>query len=254
MELIKSEQFYRREHGQSETGLVTSVNRLATCVSDENCPDPDTAIDAVRGAVAAAHEAEHRIAGQKERLVHFERLALTDELTGLLNRRGFEDAIRRTMLGAKRYNEKGVLIFIDLDGFKPVNDTHGHAAGDAVLSRVAELLNENVRGTDFTGRLGGDEFAILLTRSGWQDGLKRAESFDGLINGARVHWLGKPITVRASFGFQTYGPDDDLAELMKCADGAMYASKRARAQAGPQPQPRPRPRSMSRPRPRLASA
>ena len=54
MELIKRDQFYRRQHGQSETGLVTSVNRLATCVTDEHCPDPDTAIDAVRGAAAAA--------------------------------------------------------------------------------------------------------------------------------------------------------------------------------------------------------
>ena len=233
MELIKSEQFYRHDHGRSESGLVTSVNRLAVCVTEDACPDPDTAIDAVRGAITAAHEAEHRIAGQKERLAHFERLALTDELTGLLNRRGFEDAIRRTMLGAKRYNEKGVLIFIDLDGFKPVNDTHGHAAGDKVLIRVAELLNENVRGTDFTGRLGGDEFAILLTRSGWQDGLKRAEAFDALINAASVDWHGEAIAIAASFGVQTYGPEDDLSEILKSADDAMYAAKRARAVTGP---------------------
>ena len=235
MELIKSEQFYRRQHGHSETGLVTSVNRLATCVTDDAGRDPDTAIDAVRGALSAAHQAEHRIAGQKERLAHFERLALTDELTGLLNRRGFEDAIRRTMQGAKRYNEKGVLIFIDLDGFKPVNDTHGHAAGDKVLVRVAELLSENVRGTDFVGRLGGDEFAILLTRSGWQDGLQRAEAFDVLINGASVDWHGESIAIAASFGVRTYGPEDDLSQVLKSADDAMYAAKRARAVNEPAP-------------------
>ena len=194
MELIKSYQFYRRKHSHSETGLVTSVNRLATCVTDEHCPDPDTAIDAVRGVVAAAHQAEHRIAGQNERL------ALADALTGLLNRRGFEDAIRRTMQGAKRYNEKGVLIFIDLDGYKLVNDT------------------------DFVGRLGGDEFAILLTRSGWQEGLQRAGVFDALINGATVDWHGELIAINASFGVRTYGPEDDLREVLKSADDAMYAA------------------------------
>jgi diguanylate cyclase (GGDEF)-like protein len=229
VELIKSEKFFRREYGLSKTGLVTSVNRLATCVTGEHSPDPDAAIDAVRGAVSAAHEAEHDIADHKKRLAHYEQLAVTDELTGLLNRRGFEDAIRRTMLGAKRYNEKGVLIFIDLDGFKPVNDTHGHAAGDAVLVRVAELLSENVRGTDFTGRLGGDEFAILLTRSDWNNGLKRAEAFDQLINGASVEWEGATIAIAASFGVQTYGPEDDLSQVLKSADDAMYAAKRARA-------------------------
>ena len=98
-----------------------------------------------------------------------------------------------------------MLIFIDLDGFKLVN------------------------ATAFVGRLGGDAFAILLTRSGWQDGLQRAEAFDALINGATVDWHGKLIAINASFGVRTYGPEDDLNEVLKSADDAMYAAKRARA-------------------------
>ncbi len=226
---------------QSETTLVARVVRLAECLEQalKGNATLKTVGDAVGGALAAATDAEKRIAEQLERLAHFEELAVTDELTGLLNRRGFEAEIKRTMLSAKRYKEKGVLIFVDLDGFKPINDTYGHAAGDAVLSHVAALLTDNVRGTDFVARLGGDEFAIGLTRTTWDAGLKRAETFDRLINGAQVNCAGRMITIRASFGFQTYGPDDDLRELLKGADDAMYASKRARAGTETIPLPQP---------------
>ena len=216
-------------------GLIAGVVALAECLEKAlNGKVSAEAIGvAVGGALAAAEAAEKTIAEQQKHLAHFERLAVTDELTGLLNRRGFEAEIALTTAAARRYHEKGVLIFIDLDGFKPVNDTHGHAAGDAVLRHVAKLLGDNVRATDSLGRLGGDEFAILLTRTTWQAGLKRAEAFDALINGACVQWAGQIIAIRASFGFQTYGPDDDLGQLLIHADNDMYATKRARAGTEP---------------------
>ncbi len=223
------------EPAGSLPGLINGVVALAECLEKVLSGKVSAkAIGvAVGGALAAAKAAEKTIAEQQKHLAHFERLAVTDELTGLLNRRGFEAEIRRTTAAARRYHEKGVLIYIDLDGFKPVNDSFGHAAGDAVLRHVAKLLSENVRATDSLGRLGGDEFAILLTRTTWPAGLKREEAFDDLINGAAVQWAGQTITVSASFGFQTYGPDDDLGQLLIHADNAMYATKRARAAAEP---------------------
>lgn len=223
------------EPAGSRPGLINGVVALAECLDKALSGKAGAkAIGAAVGAaLAAAKAAEKTIAEQQTRLIHFERLAVTDALTGLLNRRGFEAAIRRTTAAARRYHEKGVLISIDLDGFKPVNDSFGHAAGDAVLCHVAGLLGENVRATDSLARLGGDEFAILLTRTTWQAGLKRAEAFDSLINGAVVPWAGETITVQASFGFQTYGPDDDLGQLLIHADNAMYATKRARAATEP---------------------
>jgi diguanylate cyclase (GGDEF)-like protein len=216
-------------------GLIAGVVALTECLEKALCGKvgAEAVGVAVGSALAAAKAAEKTIAEQQKHLAHFERLAVTDELTGLLNRRGFEAEIRRTTAAVRRYNEKGVLIFIDLDGFKPINDSFGHAAGDAVLRHVAKLLGDNVRATDSLGRLGGDEFAILLTRTTWEAGLQRAEAFDALINGAGVQWAGQTITIRASFGFQTYGPDDDLGQLLVHADNAMYAIKRARAAAGP---------------------
>ncbi len=240
MDLINHNGQPHLEAARSETSLISSVGRLAGCLAESVSPDAATKAgrcedwgSAAQSALAAAQAADRLIAEQLQRLAHFEQLAVTDELTGLLNRRGFKAEIKRTMLGARRYQEKGVLIFVDLDGFKPINDTHGHAAGDEVLRRVAAILSKNVRATDAVGRLGGDEFAILLSRSAWEDGLKRAEAFDGMINGAVVDWEGEAIPIRASLGFQTYGPNDDMEKILKSADDAMYATKRARAEAEP---------------------
>jgi GGDEF domain-containing protein len=83
------------------------------------------------------------------------------------------------------------------------------------------------------GHLGIDEFAILLTRSGWQDGLQRAEAFDALINGATVDWHGELIANNGSYGVRTYGPEDDMSEVQKSADDAMYATKRVFAMNKP---------------------
>ncbi len=235
MNLITSGDIARSQPASSKTGLVTGVLSLAQCLEDalNGKAAADAVGQAVGLALSAAHGAERIIAEQKKRLVYFEQLAVTDALTGLLNRRGFEAEIKRAMTAAKRYREKGVLIYVDLDGFKPVNDFHGHAAGDAVLRHVGELLTENVRPTDCVGRLGGDEFAILLTRTTREDGLKRADAFDALINGAALDWQGRTIAIRASFGFQAYGPDDDLNRLLISADDAMYLCKRARAGVQP---------------------
>ncbi len=223
------------EPAGSLPGLMTGVVALAECLREAlgGTAGAEAVGEAVGGALAAAKAAEKTIAEQRQRLADLERLAVTDALTGLLNRRGFDAEIRRAMTAARRYREKGVLITLDLDGFKPVNDRFGHAAGDAVLCHVAGLLGENVRATDSLARLGGDEFAILLTRTTWQAGLKRAEAFETLINGAFVPWAGQTITLQASFGFQTYGPDDDLGQLLIHADNAMYATKRARAATEP---------------------
>ncbi|MFQ5763559.1 MAG: GGDEF domain-containing protein, partial [Rhodospirillales bacterium] len=204
MGLIRNDDRHQPAPGAEDpgaAGLLAGVRRLCALVRGRLPGAADAAL-------AEAETAERTMAEQRDRLARLEDLAATDELTGLLNRRGFEAALARAMAGARRYHEKGVLVFIDLDGFKPVNDTYGHAAGDEVLRQVSRLLAESVRATDFVGRLGGDEFAVVLTRTDWEAGLKRAEAFDQLVNGAVVTWAGRVIQVRASFGFQTYGPDD----------------------------------------------
>ena len=223
-------------HAANDCGLAGLVVRLTEHVDRvyalSPCDGQSSYREVAEAALEAALQAERRLAEQKTRIARLERLAATDELTGALNRRGFESALKRHLAEARRHGEPGVLVIVDLDGFKPINDTHGHRAGDEVLRRVARLLMYSVRETDYVGRLGGDEFAVLLTRTSHLDGINRAEGLDRRINGMRVAWSGRMIAPRASFGIQAYGPGDDSEELIGQADEAMYRIKRARSQLG----------------------
>lgn len=212
------------------TDLVFNVARLADCLGriGGTHAQPQFMIVAYQ-AVSAALAAEQRMAEMADEMARLERMAMTDPLTGLLNRRGFEAELKRTLAAARRYGETGALICIDLDGFKPINDTHGHDAGDAVLVALADALQRHVRDCDRVARLGGDEFAILLTRVDRDAGLVRAEALDGIVNAIALEWHGARIRVRASLGYQAFGPDAPANDLLGGADRAMYQAKRLRA-------------------------
>jgi len=185
-------------------------------------------LDATEDALNTAMSMERTILNQTLHIEQMAKIASTDHLTGVSNRRGFEQEFQRVLSAATRYGETGVLIYADLDGFKPVNDTYGHAAGDEMLIEVARVLLENVRPQDMVARLGGDEFAVLLTRTDWENGLKRAEILKHALNSHYVNWGGKHIAVRASFGFQRFGADADAESLLHKADCAMFEAKRLR--------------------------
>ncbi|MCG8695770.1 MAG: GGDEF domain-containing protein [Minwuiales bacterium] len=189
------------------------------------------AIDAEQRAVieellAYAANAEQQIAVQQARISYLESLSMTDELTGLANRRGFEQALQRILSSARRYGETGVVAFIDLDRFKHINDTLGHEAGDLVLRHVAALLADNIRMTDTVARLGGDEFVVLLTRTDAENGRKRAATLQRLLNQSQLSYQGRDIQIQASFGVQAYDGATDMADLLRRADRAMYRNKR----------------------------
>lgn len=216
-----------------DAGLVNLVRRLADCLAQSNDlgghGQVHAHLEAARDALAAARETENIQAWMAGRIAELEQLSMTDELTGLLNRRGFQAEMNHAMARAGRYHERGVLIYVDLDAFKPINDTFGHPAGDAVLQRVAWIMSETVRDTDCIGRLGGDEFAVLLVRTSWRAGLDKADAIGRLLNCASVTWRRRMIRIQASLGFQCYGPDSDCRELMDKADDAMYRTKKLRS-------------------------
>jgi diguanylate cyclase (GGDEF)-like protein len=206
--------------------LADRLNALATAHGGAMAPSD---LAAAYRAVSEALAAEARIATLSARVAELETVAVSDPLTGLLNRRGLQLELERALAAARRYDEQGVLIYIDLDGFKPINDAYGHAAGDRVLARVGEILSENVRPTDRVARIGGDEFVVLLTRAAPAAGLERAEFLEKRINQSVVEWHGRAIAVRASFGFRAFGPNDLGLDVLGQADHAMYAMKRLRA-------------------------
>ncbi len=191
--------------------------------------DPNTV---VVKALEYAAEAEQRIAELNARVRTLESLAKTDELTGLLNRRGFYDAVRRELRTSARHNETGVLAYIDLDEFKPINDTLGHAAGDEVLRAVGRQLGTNIRSTDFAARLGGDEFAVLFVRAQHIPARERARCMLEELNSLTVTWKRKKLSVKASMGLANYTGETAFEELLAQSDRAMYREKRKTAEKG----------------------
>ena len=156
-------------------------------------------------------------------LVH---VANHDPLTGLFNRRRFDEEVERHLSEAQRYDFHGVLLFMDLDQFKDVNDSRGHHAGDELLSSLARLLRERLRETDVVARLGGDEFAILLPHT--DADRARAVAAD-LLDAVRSHTFvagGSPLRITASIGIALF-PDQaaSAGELLSRADLAMYRAK-----------------------------
>ncbi len=176
--------------------------------------------------LAKLAEAEEQLAEQQERIAYLESLTMTDELTGLLNRRGFNSHFHRELAAARRdASAGGVLVMIDLDGFKGINDTHGHLAGDAYLRQVAKLLAAHVRQTDVVARLGGDEFAVLLTDTDAETGAARAVQLADTVRGQHASWNGVALPIRFSIGIHAYTADDQEDEVIRRADVRMYANK-----------------------------
>jgi diguanylate cyclase (GGDEF)-like protein len=177
-------------------------------------------------ALAYAARIERKLADQNERIAYLQDLSQTDELTGLLNRRGFMDQLRRALAFSRRYGHEGLLLYCDLDSFKSVNDDYGHAAGDALLQLTAQTLLGAVRDCDIVGRLGGDEFAVVLVQTSWRDGLKRAQTIQWQLEQTTLDFQGHAIPLRVSMGHEAYGPDDAIDDLICRADMAMYYYKR----------------------------
>ncbi len=154
-------------------------------------------------------------------------LADHDPLTGLLNRRRFQAELDRHITEVNRYGDRGALLMLDLDQFKLVNDTLGHAAGDRLLVSVAELLGRRLRASDRAGRLGGDEFAILLPHADAENARKAAEAVAEKIREHSVA-LGDdaPTRITASIGLALiYQGLADADEALSEADLAMYEAK-----------------------------
>ncbi len=155
------------------------------------------------------------------------RMANYDALTGLVNRRYFIDQLERALLHAKRLDELLAIMFIDLDGFKHINDSLGHQAGDDLLCIVAKRLKECVRDADIVARMGGDEFIILFPRINYsQDIVKIAEKILKTLSDA-VELENSDRFISASIGVAIY-PNDaiDAEELIQNADTALYQSKK----------------------------
>jgi diguanylate cyclase (GGDEF)-like protein/PAS domain S-box-containing protein len=163
-------------------------------------------------------------------------LADHDSLTGLRNRRVFEEALLIQVGRCQRYGEQAALLMIDLDDFKAVNDTHGHRAGDRLLKTVAAAITGRIRSTDIAARLGGDEFAVLLAHVDDRTAHALAHQLQQAIATACIHEGGHELRVRASVGLELINEHTATDELVLAeADRAMYRAKQDNRLQPPQP-------------------
>ncbi|MET1253576.1 EAL domain-containing protein [Aliikangiella maris] len=150
-----------------------------------------------------------------------------DHLTGLLNRNAFEEILNRELNRAKRTHDSALLLFIDLDKFKLINDELGHAAGDQLLINLAESLSLRSRDTDFIGRLAGDEFVVLLTEVKPEEYAELAEKYRSLLEESSLFWHEKIYSVTGSIGLSEVNQKGlSVGELLAQADQACQVAKR----------------------------
>ena len=162
----------------------------------------------------------------RTRVERLEQLADQDSLAPLANRRAFVREMSRVMAYSQRYGTASSVLYFDVDGLKAINDTHGHAAGDAVLLFIANVLIENIRGSDFVGRLGGDEFGVLLAQADKQGAYEKALTLAKAVSEKEFVWKGIKLPLSLSFGAYSFKPGEDVTTALANADKAMYDHKR----------------------------
>ena len=154
-------------------------------------------------------------------------LLITDHLTGLYNSAYLRERIREEIEGYGRRQRSFAVVFLDIDGFKAINDEHGHIAGDRVLKQVARAMKEVVRANEVLARYGGDEFVLLLTEAGRDEGLSAARRLQREVSGRTFQLNSRQLTMRLSAGVAVFPQDGrDLDELLSAADRRMYREKK----------------------------
>ncbi|MGH1402687.1 MAG: GGDEF domain-containing protein [Alphaproteobacteria bacterium] len=192
--------------------------------------DPKTR-ELLKTAYTMLEQAEKEISLKDERISRLEDILTVDELTQLTNRRGFYKAFKAELDRTNRgENKGGLLIMIDLDHFKAVNDTFGHQAGDEALKIVGQFLQRYTRDMDVAARLGGDEFIALMPNTSIAKAMKRAQQLGEELNDLSFEWNGSYINIRASLGLKEYKAGETIETIIEEADQGMYANKEIRKQ------------------------
>jgi diguanylate cyclase (GGDEF)-like protein len=168
------------------------------------------------------------VARARRTIADLEARADVDPLLDILNRRGFERELKRSLAYMQRYKGEAALLFIDLDRFKAVNDRHGHAAGDGLLKAVAAELASHVRASDVVARLGGDEFGVLLWNLAQAQAAAKARDLENLIAAVAVTHGEARLSVGASAGWVPLSAAATPAQMIDAADKAMYVRKMER--------------------------
>lgn len=180
-----------------------------------------TLIDVIENLRAQLRETQDQLNAARE-------AADQDHFLPVLNRRAFTRELSRHIDLRNRHGTLAHLIFFDLDDFKRVNDTFGHAAGDSVLQHFADILVANMRASDLIGRVGGDEFAVLMSHASAEAAEMKIIALSAILNGTPPRWNDETVDLSFSAGATELLGNDTPATALVRADRAMYARKRDR--------------------------
>jgi diguanylate cyclase (GGDEF)-like protein len=181
------------------------------------------------------HRLRRELDRSHRRIEYLERLADEDALLPMANRRAFVRELSRMVSFAERYGLTGTVLYFDVNNLKRVNDEHGHAAGDAALKKIADVLLANVRESDVVGRLGGDEFGVILTQADEAAGAEKAAALAQLIAAAPLDWNGVSIPLSVAYGLNPFSGAAGADDALQAADRAMYRQKRSQAEPEAKP-------------------
>jgi len=197
--------------GKNGNGIHVEINATPIMQNDE-----------IVGSVVAFKDISQRLKMQQE----LETLARTDYLTGIGNRRTFMENLKQDFALFKRNSIGCSVLMLDIDHFKSINDTFGHAAGDAVLKELSHTLTSGIRNVDFVGRLGGEEFGIILRQTGSDGALDFAKRLQSKINASCVNFDNNIIMYTVSIGISSFMETDEIEEsILSRADKALYIAK-----------------------------
>lgn len=186
---------------------------------------------AVRAAIARTHAVAARLREDlfqaERRLRELEDLADRDTLAPVLNRRAFMREMTRMVAFCRRYNVPASVVYFDMNGFKAINDAHGHTAGDKAIVHVSRVLAAQIRESDLLGRIGGDEFAIVLAHADAAAATAKARMLADVIGRTPMKWDGKDLYISAEFGVCEFAAGLDADRMLAIADEAMYRNKKA---------------------------
>jgi diguanylate cyclase (GGDEF)-like protein len=184
-------------------------------------------------AKSAVRRLRQELAKARDEIEQLRASAESDFLLDILNRRGFERELSRSIAFIKRYSASAALLMLDVDRFKPINDAFGHAAGDKVLKAIAQTLSSQVRASDVIGRLGGDEFAVLLWNLSETDARAKAAELEQAIDALRFSFGGSTVRTGASVGVAVLDAHSEMRTALDQADSAMYVRKAQRRHEAP---------------------
>lgn len=239
-QLIDNMQSWLGQSSQNNEELEIELNYISTTLTQEGLVQDalkqlnDKIIPKLRAQHEQTLELSQSIARSQTEILNLKtelekatNISMTDELTNIPNRRGFKRIIETVINEAKTYQSGFILIVLDIDHFKKVNDNYGHLVGDSILRYLARFLTQETKGKDYIARIGGEEFVVLLTDTTYDNGIKFA-------NQLRSKIANKPLQLRAqkqalnltvSAGVAIYQMGEDYDSLFNRADKALYLAK-----------------------------